>query len=74
MTPPANPPVNNVQTPVVSTLTQALNLFDTYASLLSVRDSLKFKKSLKVPDAAEMFLQYNDEERMEHIREILETV
>lgn len=56
----------------MSILRQALNAFDKYASHLSASDALKFKKSLTLPDAAEMSLQYNDAERQEQIQEVLE--
>ena len=67
------PTPNRNESPVsMSVLTQALNAFDTYASHLSVANALKFKKSLSLPNAAEMFLQYNDAERQEQIQEVLE--
>ena len=77
MTPTTNaqafPTPNRIESPVtMSVLTRALNAFDTYASDLSVANALKFKKSLSLPNAAEMFLQYNDAERQEQIQEVLE--
>ena len=53
-------------------LTKALNVFDTYACQLSVSNALKFKRSLAMPNCAEMFLQYNDAERQEHIQYVLD--
>ena len=64
---------NRNELPVpMSILTQALNAFDKYAPHLSASDALKFKKSLTLPNAAEMFLKYNDAERQEQIQEVLE--
>ena len=78
MTPVSNGPgsnnTNRNNSPVsMSILTRALNAFDTYASNLSVANALKFKRSLSLPNAAEMFLQFNDAERQEHIQEVLES-
>lgn len=55
-----------------SILTRALNAFDFYSESLTTAQALKFKRSLRLPDAAEMFLQFNDEERQEQIQDILE--
>jgi hypothetical protein len=60
------------QQPPTTMLTKALNAFDTYACHLSVSHALKFKRSLAMPNNAEMFLQYNDAERQEHIQNILD--
>ena len=58
--------------PPTSVLTQALILFDSYAVNLSVPHALKFKRSLTLPYSAEMFLQYSDAERQEHIQDMLD--
>lgn len=55
-----------------SVLTMALNAFDEYACHLSVANALKFKRSLALPNCAEMFLQFNDAERQEQIQDVLE--
>lgn len=54
-----------------SMLTRALNAYDTFAFNFTVAESLKFKRSLALPNCAEMFLQYSDEEKMMYIREVL---
>lgn len=71
LTPPAIAHViREVMPAPVSNLTQALNVFDACAPSLSVRDALKFRRSLKLPDTAEMFLHYSDAERQEQIHEV----
>ena len=55
-----------------SLLTRALNAFDVYACQLSVSNALKFKRSLALPNCAELFLQFYDAERQEQIQDVLE--
>ena len=43
-----------------------------YACHLSVANALKFKRSLALPNCAEMFLQFYDAERQEQIQDVLE--
>ena len=66
------PQKNDEIVPPTSVLTRALIVFDSYAMNLSVPQALKFKRSLTVPYSAEMFLQYSDAERQEHIQDVLD--
>lgn len=66
------PQKNDEIVPPTSVLTRALIVFDSYAMNLSVTQALKFKRSLTVPYSAEMFLQYSDAERQEHIQDVLD--
>ena len=71
---PGSNNTNRNNSPVsMSILTRALNAFDIYASNLSIDNALKFKRSLSLSNAAEMFLQFNDAEKQGHIQEVLES-
>ena len=66
------PQKNDEIIPSTYMLTRALILFDSYAMNLSVPHALKFKRSLAAPYSAEMFLQFCDAERQEHIQDVLD--